>query len=104
MGVHEAPEEFCRRSLSEGWIPKIGRLTGVLERSPGVTWVRTRVVSHVQYDLRGLGMHLHGEEAAENAYHGEVLGDSRWLLQSLLLSIRSQTDALAASSASSTES
>jgi hypothetical protein len=79
MGVHEAPEEFCRRSLSEGWIPKIGRLTGVLERSPGVTWVRTRVVSHVQYDLRGLGMHLHGEEAAENAYHGEVLGDSRWL-------------------------
>lgn len=79
MGVCEAPEDFCRRSIAEGWIPKIGRMTGVIERGPGITWIRTRVVSHVHYNLKGPGAELKGEEAAENAYHGEVLGDSRWL-------------------------
>lgn len=79
MGVQEPPEDFCQRSLDEGWIPKIGRLTGVIQRSPGVTWFRTRVVSHVQYELKGPGGQLRGEESAENAYHGEVHGDSRWL-------------------------
>lgn len=79
MGVCEAPEDFCQRSIVEGWIPKIGRLTGAIERGAGITWIRTRVVSHVQYELKAPGVQIQGEEAAENAYHGEVLGDSRWL-------------------------
>lgn len=76
LGVPEAPARFCRRGLEEGWVPRLGRLLATVERE-GVQWTRTRVVGHVQYDLAG-GL-IRGEEAAENAYHGEVRGDSRWL-------------------------
>mmetsp|Transcript_79125 Transcript_79125/g.140048 ORF Transcript_79125/g.140048 Transcript_79125/m.140048 type:complete len:281 (+) Transcript_79125:295-1137(+) len=79
MGIPKAPEDFCLRALQDGWIPRLGRLVSILERGPGVTWIRTRVVSYVVYDLQGPGVELQGEEAAENAYHGEVLRDSRWL-------------------------
>merc|ERR1711862_871925 len=78
-GVGEAPSDFRQRSLDEGLIPKIGRMMNVIEHSPGIKWLRTRVVSHVQYDLYGLGVRLTGEEVAENAYHKEVFRNSRWL-------------------------
>lgn len=51
MGVPNVPVEFCQLALEDGRIPRIGRLTGILDRGKGVAWLRTRVVSFVDYDL-----------------------------------------------------
>lgn len=81
LGVRGVPDDFRRRGLGEGGVPKFGRLTAELKYSgmEDVTWLRTRVVGYVEYSLEGPGGRLAGKETCENAYHGEVTSDSRWL-------------------------
>lgn len=75
------PQDLVARALgSDGGMPCLGgRLTAELRRGDGVCWVRTRVVSYVEYDLEGIHGRVHGCETCENAYQGEVRSDSRWL-------------------------
>lgn len=103
MGVCEAPEDFCRRSIAEGWIPKIGRMTGVIERGPGITWIRTRVVSHVHYNLKAQGLSLRVRRQQRMRTMEKYLAIHGGYALSRPPSTPLRIAALAVSSASSTE-
>ncbi|CAE8601378.1 unnamed protein product, partial [Polarella glacialis] len=79
MGIGDVSKDFRQRGLQPGRVPRFGRLTAVLERADGVSWMRTRVVNYVEYHLAGAGGEVRGAETCENAYHGEVTSNSRWL-------------------------
>jgi len=50
-GVDDVSTEFRRRGSGEGGVPRFGRLTAEIRRGEGVAWMRTRVVSYVEYDV-----------------------------------------------------
>jgi len=81
LGVRSVSDDFLQRGLAVGGVPRFGRLTAEVKHDDGdaVAWLRTRVVGYVEYSLEGPGGRLAGEETCENAYHGEVTSDSRWL-------------------------
>lgn len=79
MGMPDVSAAFRSRALQDDRVSRLGRLTAKLER-PEVTWIRTRCVAWVEFSLVGrAGPIKHEELLCENAYHGEVTGDSRWL-------------------------
>merc|ERR1712054_687067 len=55
MGIDDVTPEFRQRGLMAGGVPRFGRLAALLERGGGVSWLRTRVVNYVEYDLKGPG-------------------------------------------------
>jgi len=55
LGVGNVPAGFRRRGLGDGGVPRFGRLTAELRRGDGVAWLRTRVVSYVEYSIEGPG-------------------------------------------------
>lgn len=85
LGMGVPPDDFLFRGLSGvgrgGGVPALGRLTAELPCAgdTGISWLRTRVVGYAEYNLEGPFGTLQGSETCENAYHGEVTRDSKWL-------------------------
>lgn len=77
IGVADVSLDFRHRASLR--ISQFGRLTDELLSRDGVAWMRTRVVNYWEYRLETPGGLLEGAEVGENAYHGEVVADSRWL-------------------------
>lgn len=77
LGVRDLPASFRERALA--FVPRLGRLTCEVPRGEGVSWMRTRVVNYWEYTLEWPGGRLQAAEVGENALHGDVARDSRWL-------------------------
>jgi len=55
LGIADVPETFRCRGLQADKVPRLGRLVARIHAGYGVDWVRTRVVSYVEYCIHGFG-------------------------------------------------
>lgn len=74
MGIFDVQQSFHNRAINR--IPRLGRMTTVIRKcSPSVLWLKTRVVSYVEYSFEAPSFKMKGEDVYENAEARE----SKWL-------------------------